>query len=83
MSENELRAWEDIAIVRGLEPLTIALGGIDIEVVAPKLDHPLVKLRRAERRHVALGRRHAPFEDERLGAAADAAEERPDHHLIG
>ena len=39
----------DIAVVGGLEPFTLAFRGIDVEVIRPELDHHLVELAAAER----------------------------------
>ena len=35
---------DDIAVVGDLEPLGVALGGVNVEVVAPEVDHHLVEL---------------------------------------
>ena len=40
----------DIAIIRGLEPAVFAFGRVDIEMVAPKLDHDFEKLALAQHR---------------------------------
>ena len=49
---------DDLAVVRRLEPLTIALGGIDVEVVSPELNHDFVKLPLAERGAQDRGAHH-------------------------
>ena len=35
---------DDLAVVGGLEPLGVALGGVDVEVVRPEIDHHLLEL---------------------------------------